>query len=544
MAAIKYKSTRGGVSNVDFEDIVFSGYAPDGGLFVPERLPTIDAATLDSWVGLSLAQVSARILSLFVSPALRPHLPEICKKTFASFADPSDPVPIRALGDIYVCELFHGPTLAFKVCPCPVLALKASSAHCTRQDIGLGILAQLMERIRSQRPGQRRKVTVLVETSGDTGPAAVHAVMRHTRSIKVLCLFPRRSVTPQQARQLTTAMPKSANVRIYAADRNLEAQVIRAVCADAALVRDCGVCSMNSINLVRLLSQISYFFHAFLELELKRRRGTGTGTRGPSLQCVDFAVPTGAFGNSCAAAMAMAMGLPVRHLIPCVNENDIVHRTLARGDFSSLSRAYRITCAPAMDIEIPFNLERFFWLCFDGDCATVARVMRQFANFAPSKHKNDFAYSFEERERKCFERFVTRSFRVTDADIAQLVPAMLREHGYVVGPHGACSIFGALRAKAEIGDAVPMVALLTAHPAKFPDIIHGCVGDVARLSEAQRSELERRLTHAHLPRKGEPEEFIELKSDGVEDWIGAWAARIKHDIVQLHASDSRLQSKL
>ena len=293
----KYTSTRGGVRDVDFSTVVFSGYAPDGGLYVPQEIPIIDRPTLLSWSTLNYSRMTSKILSLFVNEKVRPHLDGICDKAFSNFESFSDPIPIRKVGNLHIAETFRGPTLAFK-------------------DIGLNILSQIMELLLTLEHGDNPNVraNVLVETSGDTGPAAVASVMLNTSKVNVFCMFPKNQVTPIQAKQLTTLMAQNDKaqrvVNVYATDRNSDDQclIIKNLFNDTSFVRKYNICAMNSINFVRIASQICYYFYCYLRLIPHVDR------------CIDFAIPSGAFGNSCAASFAKAMGLPIRYIIPCCNE--------------------------------------------------------------------------------------------------------------------------------------------------------------------------------------------------------------------------------
>ena len=338
-------------------------------------------------------------------------------------------------------------------------------------------------------------------------------------------------MTKQQARQLTTAMPKSKNVCIYSSDRNLEAQIIKNICSDDMFVKEYGICSMNSINFVRIASQICYYFWIYLQF-IKSKKWNISSTDTVNTHYIDIAVPSGAFGNSCSAAFAKAMGLPIRHIIPCANSNDIVHRTLQHGDFSSILKDYRITKAPAMDIQIPYNLERFYWLCFHGDTDLIKSIMSEFEGYHGDS--NDFKYQFSDRMRAEFRRFIERSYCVNDEVIGEFIPFLLRTYQHVTGPHGCCSIYGAMKTKEEINDDVPMIAVLTAHPAKFPEIIRGFTGRGDNAIEQR--ELNKALSHRFLPGDDEKEECIRLNSNGVDDWIKVWSQRIKGDIIRMNSS--------
>ena len=310
---MKYCSTRG-IRDVSFEEVVFSGYANDGGLFVPQSIPIISRNLLKEWTQLSFNALSAKILSYFVSKDIVPLLPEICNKAFKYF-DSSDVVPLKKVGNIYVCETFHGPTLTYK-------------------DIGLNILAQLMEYtliVKERKTGVKQSANVLCETAGNTGPAAVNAVTSHCKHVNIFCMFPTKYVSDVQARQLTTKMPKHDNVRIYATNGTSDQQalVVKNIFKNAEFARKYNITAMNSIHWLRIAGQIIYYFWSYLQINKNVDK------------YMDFAIPSGGFGNTVACSFAKLMGLPIRHIIPCTNRNDIVYRTMMYGDFSSLKKDYK-----------------------------------------------------------------------------------------------------------------------------------------------------------------------------------------------------------
>jgi len=317
-------------------------------------------------------------------------------------------------------------------------------------------------------------------------------------------------------------------VNVYATDRNSDDQclIIKNLFNDTSFVRKYNISAMNSINFVRIASQICYYFYCYLRLIPHVDR------------CIDFAVPSGAFGNSCAASFAKAMGLPIRYIIPCCNENNIVFRTLKFGDFSSSFSKYHLTKSPAMDVQIAYNIERFFWLCFHGNGPMVKRVMNRFERDAQSM---EFEYHFDAVLRRQFRKYISESYCVSDAQIKDITRHFVTEHGYVACPHSACSLFGAFhfgndqtRSREDREADVPMVAIATAHPAKFPNIIRGFFEEKEIEDLKVRGVLEEALKHPFLPKDGDKEECIALTSDhapGTTDkWSQRWTQRLRADI--------------
>lgn len=520
---MKYTSTRGGVRDVDFSDIVFSGYAPDGGLYVPQSIPIVDQQTLQSWSKLNYARLTSKVLELFVNDKCKPYLDDICDKAFSNFESSKYPVPVRRVGDIYVAETFRGPTLAFK-------------------DIGLNVLSQIMELL-LKLENRKKKANVLVETSGDTGPAAVASVMLNTTRVNVFCMFPYKQVTKIQARQLTTLMYKNKNnnhsnriINIYATDRNSDDQclIIKNIFKDKEFVDKYNICAMNSINFVRIAAQICYYFYCYLKICPQADK------------LCDFSIPSGAFGNTCAGSFAKSMGLPIRYLIPCCNENNIVFRTLMFGDFSSYFKDYHKTKSPAMDVQIAYNIERFFWLSFNMNGSIIKNIMTKFERNAQSMQ---FSYQFDDIQRRQFKKFIDISYCVSDDNIKNITTYFADNYNYLLCPHSACAAFGAYNFKNDKSiqhkdneKDVALIAVATAHPAKFPNIIKGFFN--GNINEKRHRLLNEELQHRFLPKPNDKEESIKLISDQSpntnDNWQMRWLQTLKNDIIKGNINRSKL----
>lgn len=315
---MQYFSTRGG-DRVGLLHAVMQGLAPDGGLFVPESLPTFDPAAVR---GESLAEIAAELLApFFAETELADELPAICADAL------NFPVPLRQIGGdasrLFVLELFHGPTAAFK-------------------DVGARFLAAVMERALPRLGGDDRPLTILVATSGDTG-GAVAAAFHRRAGIRVGVLFPKGQVSPRQQHQLTCW---GDNVRSFEVDGTFDdcQAMVKAAFVDPALSSRHRLTAANSINLGRLLPQVAY--HAAASLWHWRRHGTAAGS----------IVPTGNLGNGMACIWAKAMGMPVREVVLAVNANRTIPDFLATGDWQP--RPSRPTLASAMDVGNPSNMER------------------------------------------------------------------------------------------------------------------------------------------------------------------------------------------
>nr|KAF6383898.1 threonine synthase like 2 [Pipistrellus kuhlii] len=342
-----YVSTRGMAPRVDFEGALFSGYAPDGGLFMPEELPQLGRETLRQWSALSYPSLVAELCALFIGPELIPRddLNDLIQRAFRRFRH-REVVHLSRLRDgLNVLELWHGATYAFK-------------------DLSLSCTAQFLQYFLQKRG---KHVTVVVGTSGDTGSAAIESV-REAKNVGIIVLLPQGHCTKIQERQMTTVLEE--NVHVFGVEGNSDEldEPIKAVFADVAFVKKHNLMSLNSINWSRVLVQMAHHFFAYFQCV-------------PSLDMhplptVEVVVPTGAAGNLAAGCIAQKMGLPV-HLVAAVNCNDIIHRAVQRGDFS-LSEAVKPTFASAMDIQVPYNMERVFWLLSGSDCQMTRGLMEQF----------------------------------------------------------------------------------------------------------------------------------------------------------------------
>ena len=334
-----YCSTRGGESGVSFERALLSAYASDGGLFVPESIPKISVAELRSWASLTMSQVCARVMTYFTDLELA-ELEVITARAFKTFNGGKEPpLPCQQVGAQWHLDTGLGPTLAFK-------------------DIGQQVVAQLLN-IYLGRKGLH--ANVCVETSGDTGPAAIAGVAG-CEHVDIFVLYPHGRVSDVQELQMITwgGVP---NVHVFRTegDTDEQAEALKLLFADSEFMRTHNVISINSINWARVMVQSSYYFWAYLQL---RPRVDGVA---------HFVVPTGAFGNAVGGLVARQMGLPVGRIVCATNANDVVHRTLSKGDLTIAANV--MTISPAMDIQFAYNVERMLYLISGGDTATTRRCM-------------------------------------------------------------------------------------------------------------------------------------------------------------------------
>ncbi|RYH31365.1 threonine synthase [archaeon] len=294
-----YHSTRTTEDVKSFEDVAMSTYAAKGGLYVPSDIPKLSEDTFQSWKDFSFPQVCANILALFSNIELN-ELLAITNEAFSLFNDGADPLPLTKVGGTYFLDTSLGPTFAFK-------------------DIGQQMLGRILNHILGRKS---KRATILVETSGDTGPAAIAGV-KGCQNVEIFCLYPHGRVSSVQELQMVTN--PDSNVHIYRTDGNTDEQasLLKQIFADQTFVADHNICSVNSINWVRIAAQSSYYVWAYVQMKYHKE-----------MTCdeVDFVIPTGAFGNAMGGYLAKLMGVPIGRIYCATNVNDIVHRTIQTGD--------------------------------------------------------------------------------------------------------------------------------------------------------------------------------------------------------------------
>ena len=425
---MKYISTRGNAPKLAFDDVLLTGLARDGGLYLPETWPTFSSDKIAAMKGMSYAQVAVQVMLPFVEGAVsEPDLRRIVEDTYGVF-DGDDPAPLVKLADgEYVLELFHGPTLAFK-------------------DYALQFLGRMFDHVLTKRGA---KLTIVGATSGDTGSAAIEAC-RDRDNIEIFILHPEGRVSDVQRRQMTTVL--SDNVHNIALKGNFDdcQNTVKALFADEEFRDGVHLSAVNSINWARIMGQVVYYFWAALKLDAPHKP-------------VSFAVPTGNFGNVFAGYVAKQMGLPVNQIVVGSNANDILIRFIESGRMESKDVVE--TSSPSMDIQISSNFERFMFELLDRDADALVGLMDEF------KDSGNFSVTPEFMARL---KSLIDGERFDDAATAKLIGDIHAETGYLLDTHSAIGV-GAERVRRR-DQGVPMVALATAHPAKFPDAVKAASG--------------------------------------------------------------------
>lgn len=426
---MRYISTRGGIEPISFKDSVMMGLATDGGLILPERLPTVGPDIIKKWEGLGYSELAYEVMSLFIDDIAPKDLKALIEKSYKNFDTP-EVTPIVKVRDIYILELFHGPTLAFK-------------------DIALQFLGNLFSYLLKER---NEKMNILGATSGDTGSAAIYGV-KGKENINIFILHPHGRVSPIQALQMTTVADKNVfNLAIEGTFDDCQA-IVKGIFSDILFKSRYRLGAVNSINWARVLAQVVYYVYSFLRL--KKKEGA---------DAVDFSVPTGNFGDIFAGYVARHLIAPhIGRLLLATNENNILTRFITDGRYK-IAQVVIPTISPSMDIQIASNFERYIYYLFGQDPLRVKKAMEQF------EKTGEIAFSPDEmtKARQDFD-----SVSTDQIETIRTIRDVYEETGYVLDPHTAV---GVSAAKKGSGKDRPMVCLATAHPAKFSQAVRDATG--------------------------------------------------------------------
>jgi threonine synthase len=455
---MKYVSTRGGMAALNFSDILLEGLAPDGGLAIPEVIPTVTAAQLQAWRALPYHALAAEILALFVTDIARSKLEQLTREAYQPARFQSEEiVPLRKLdGGLYLLGLSEGPTLAFK-------------------DMAMQFLGQVFPYVLRERG---TTLNILGATSGDTGSAAEYA-MRGQDSVAVFMLSPQGRMSAFQRAQMYSL--QDANIHNIAVNGNFDQaqDIVKALASDLAFKSEYHLGAVNSINWARIAAQVVYYFHGWM-------RAT---TRGD--QQVSFAVPSGNFGNILAGHIARTMGLPIRRLVLATNENNVLEEFFRTGMYRPRGAAQTyVTSSPSMDISRASNFERFVYDLVGRDPVRVAALWQQlstegFFDLSALKPEFETRYGFQSGCSSHHDRLHT-------------IRSVMDRTGVLIDPHTAD---GVKVATPFVEPGIPMLVLETALPAKFSEVIEEALGRPAPVP-AGLEDLESR-----------PQKVIELPCD-------------------------------
>lgn len=444
---MKFISTRGGEKVTGAQAIV-KGLSDNGGLFVPEKFPQISAEEMDEMLGMSYPERAAKVLFRYLDDYGEKELLSACEAAYAKF-ESDDPAPLVKIKDgVYVLELFHGPTCAFK-------------------DMALTVLPYLLRK-GCDICGVEQQILVLVATSGDTGKAALEG-FKDAYGIKIMVFYPDDGVSSMQKLQMCTQEGKNVNVVAVKGNFDDCQTAVKNIfnsqeCAAALKAENTLLSSANSINFGRLAPQIAYYFSAYLDLVSGGQIEMG--------QEIDFCVPTGNFGNILAAYYAKLMGLPVRRLHCASNMNNVLTDFLAKGRYD-VHREFYKTMSPSMDILVSSNLERLLFEVSGRDCVVTAERMK--------KLKEDGVYEITEGERAKIAEIFDGGFADED-EVVETVYDLFCDTGYTMDTHTGCAMKVANDwARKNKKDTTKMVVVSTANPYKFPqDVLYAVTGNDVR----------------------------------------------------------------
>ena len=424
---MKYISTRGNSPALSFEDTMLTGLAPDGGLYVPETVPVLGAADIAAMEGESYEDIAFRVMRPFVGDTFTDdEFRTLIAKAYAGFEHVCR-APVKQVGDgLWMAELFHGPTLAFK-------------------DFAMQLIGQMFQHVLTRR-GER--ITIVGATSGDTGSAAIEA-FKGLDNVDVCILYPHGRVSEVQRRQMTT--PDEANVHALAVDGTFDdcQRHLKDMFADHSFRDDVRLAAVNSINWARVMAQVVYYFSTAVALGAPTRR-------------VSFCVPTGNFGDIFAGFIAKEMGLPIDRLVIATNQNDILHRCLQTGAYTKAG--VRPSISPSMDIEVSSNFERALFWAHGRDGAAVAGLMNDLNGTG--------SFSISDNAMADLKAHYD-SGMADEATTKATITRTLAQSSEVVCPHTAVGLHVASEVAVQ---QTPMITLATAHPAKFPAAVEQATG--------------------------------------------------------------------
>lgn len=434
---MKYYSTRDTTKEFGFEETLLHGLAHDGGLYLPQKWPSLDSAQVNRLKNKPYTHVAASIMKSYAYPEIsEDEIARLAHATYGPhfFTHPDIAPLIQIEDNLWIMELFHGPTLAFK-------------------DYALQLLGNLFDYILEKR---NERVTIIGATSGDTGSAAIEACAG-SKNIDIFILHPKGRTSEVQRKQMTTVdAPNVHNIALEGTFDDCQAAV-KELFADATFRRDMNLSAVNSINWARICAQIVYYVYGSLAL-------------GSQDKPVNFAVPTGNFGNVFAAYCARKMGIPIDKLIIGTNDNDILTRFFETGKMQKGKVVP--TISPSMDIQISSNFERYLFELTGKNTKTLTDLMQQF--------KTKGAFSVSEDMREQAQKDFT-AYRCNTEETLQTIKKIYAGTGYILDPHTAVGVHAAMQEKENYNS--PIIALACAHPAKFPDAVKKAIGKTADVPE-------------------------------------------------------------
>lgn len=466
-----YRSTRStGTQSLSFEDVVMTGLAKDGGLFIPSVIPKLPSNFVSEWKDLSFQELAFNIMRLYIDEGEIPNedLKSLVHASYSTFRS-KDVTPLKSIDEkngLYLLELFHGPTYAFK-------------------DVALQFVGNLFEYFLKRRNANaksvedRETITVVGATSGDTGSAAIYG-LRGKKDVSVFILYPTGRISPIQEEQMTTV--EDANVHTLSVKGTFDdcQDIVKQIFGDEEFNDKYHVGAVNSINWARILAQMTYYFYSYFQLVKQL---------GDDSSKIRFVVPSGNFGDILAGYYAKEMGLPADRLIIATNENDILDRFMKSGRYEKFAAQsgpaeVKATYSPAMDILISSNFERLLWYLIrdnltSNDDNKAGEILNDWMQQLKSTGSVVAPESVVNAARVNFS-----SERVTDEDTASTIKQIYHNHPekYVLDPHTSVGVTTSYRFierdSADGVSNVKYISLSTAHPAKFAEVVNSSLTGV------------------------------------------------------------------
>ena len=436
---MEYISTRNNQKIFTFKDIFLKGLADDGGLFIPKSVKPFSKEEINNFKNLSYNDLAAEIINPFIGDFMsKDDLISLISKSYSNFRT-KNVVNINKLGNLKVLELFHGPTLAFK-------------------DIAMQLIGNFYEHHLNF---EKKKINIVVATSGDTGAAAIDA-LKGKKNLNVFVLHPNNRISPVQRKLMTTC--EASNVFNIAIQGNFDdcQNLVKAMFNDEKFSKSINMSGVNSINWARIIAQAVYYFYAYFKV--------GNG------QPLSFSVPTGNFGDIYAGYLAKKLGLPIDKLVVATNKNDILHRAISGGDYSQ--KKVMETNTPSMDIQIASNFERLLFDVKDCNSEVTKDLM--------SKIKNNTYKIDTEDLGKIQKNFISEM--LDENETIEMIKKINDEHQTVVDPHTAVGIGAVKKLRIEKN----CVVLSTAHPCKFPKAIEDAISKTENLPNSLKYVNERK----------------------------------------------------
>ena len=431
---MKYISTRGQSETLNFEEVLMKGLASDKGLYMPETWPKFSYEEISEFSNLSYQELAYKLINPFIGSSLKSNeLKNIIEKSYSSFSNIEITPLTKISKEEYLLELFHGPTLAFKDC-------------------AMQLLGNLFEHFLQKR---NEKITIICATSGDTGAAAVES-MKNKDLIDLVVLFPKGRISEVQQRQITTS--ESKNIHSLAIDGNFDdcQLIVKNLLNNEVFSNRFNLSAVNSINWVRVMAQVVYYFYAALKL-------------GSPKQKINFSVPTGNFGDIFAGFVAFKMGLPIEILCIATNSNDALERFMRNGKY--VVEDVKPTLSPSMDIQIASNLERLLFECSGRDSNLIRKIMSDL------KYKNKFEVN-DNTLKEIKDLFVALS--VDEKSTISTIKNFWLDHRKLIDPHTAVGLNAGRKIVSVDGK---IIYLATAHPSKFPNAVKNSIGITPELPD-------------------------------------------------------------